>query len=421
MRLRRLVARARVRLPADDGISIVELAVAMLILAVAVIGVLGSMGSSLSLVGESRQRSSATAIAQERLERAHNVPYTRLALDSQPVYSSDPTNPDNALTTDGTSYNVNSTPEPVVVDTTNGAIKHIDDPVQVGATQFSIYQYVTWHDDPQIPSTQCPTGTGTYCDYKRVVVVVIWKFPVHAGVGHSVTESTFIGPGGVVVPAATAAPTASPSPSPSPSPTPSPTPTPTSAPTACGTMQLLSGTGAQQGYTNSTNVQVQLTSSNGCTSVALSNDGTHFTSVATSFPATVTWSVPAGDGTKTVYAQFVTNGSSTVTGSSTIVLDQTKPTQPTGLVTSSCSISSQTNTRTATVTWNASSDAHLVGYRLYKQTNSGAFAQVTTTTALYATDTSSKADAVGYYVTAYDAAGNESPASSTLNYKKNGC
>ena len=55
------------------------------------------------------------------------------------------------------------TQEPLIVDTTNGALKYLDDPVTVGTTQFNIYQYVTWHDDPAI--------NGTH-DYKRVVEVV---------------------------------------------------------------------------------------------------------------------------------------------------------------------------------------------------------------------------------------------------------
>ena len=406
---------------ADRGSLLVEVAVASSILMIAVIGVIGSMGAGLTLVGEGKQRSTATAVAQERLERAHNLAYNRIALCVNgavagcvaPVHSTDATNPDNSVTTDNGSYQVDSsTPEPIFVDATNGALKHIDDPIQVGTTIFSVYQYVTWHDDPQITSTACPTSASTYCDYKRIVVVVTWKFPVHQGTTHRVIASPYIGAGGVVVPAVTPAPT----PTPTPAPTPTPTPVPTTPPPACGAMQILSGTGALQGFTNSTSLHVQLTGT--CSSIALSNDNNNYTTVSTGpFPTTVTWSIPAGDGSKTIYAKFIAGASNTTTSSS-IVLDQTIPTTPGSLRTSTCGI--QGNSRSTTLTWNASTDTNLVGYRLYRQTNSGAFTQVTTTTGLFASDTTSKGDNITYHVTAYDAAGNESSASNNVSYIKNG-
>jgi hypothetical protein len=71
----------------------------------------------------------------------------------------------------------------MIIDATNGALPHIEDPVTVGVTQFNIYRYVTWVDDPTIPGTQ---------NYKRVVVVVTWKYPVRASTSHSLTRSTFM-------------------------------------------------------------------------------------------------------------------------------------------------------------------------------------------------------------------------------------
>ena len=99
----------------DRGASLVEVMVATFLFAVAVMGVVGTMGSGLSLVGNSRQRSAAVAVAQERLERVHTIPYGHLALYcgcqgvTQPTHSTDATNPDNAITTDNTKYVVDST------------------------------------------------------------------------------------------------------------------------------------------------------------------------------------------------------------------------------------------------------------------------------------------------------------------------
>src|SRR5437879_1414083 len=98
--------RRRATIRPDLGSMIIEIIVGTMILSIAIIGVMGSMGSGMSLVGESKQRSAGAAVAQERLERAHNVPYARVALycacgaQSRPTYSSDSANPDSALTPD---------------------------------------------------------------------------------------------------------------------------------------------------------------------------------------------------------------------------------------------------------------------------------------------------------------------------------
>ena len=409
--------------------SIVELGVAMAVLSVAVIGVMGSMGSGLSLVGESKQRSAGSAVAQERLERVHKVPYTRIALYEQPVHSGDTNNPDNAVTTDGKYQVDGSTQESLVVctaittcqDTDGsplvGALKHVDDPVKLGATQFNVYQYVTWHIDPSVSSTQ-PA-------YKRVVVIVTWKFPVRSGLSHSVTASSFIGPGGVILAAASPTSSPTPTPTPSPSPTPSPTPTPTSTQgPACGVLAILSGTGATQGYTNSTNLQVQLSGTGNCTpaSADLSNNGTTWAPAATIFPANVTWSIPSGDGTKTVYARFHDSSGNLSVVSGVIVLDQTKPPTITNLRTVTCTISG--SNRIVSLTWdgNATTDTNFLGYRVYKSIELGAYAQLLTTGSQSANDTDSKSySSVRYVVRAYDRAGNESLDSNALPFSKNNC
>jgi hypothetical protein len=390
--------------------TIVEISVAVLVMSVAVMGVLASLGSGLHLVGESKQRSAATSVAQERLERAHNVPYSRLALYQAPLHSGDAGNPDSAVSADGTQYTVDSsTQEALVVDVAVGALKHIDDPVALGTTQFNVYQYVTWHDDPAI------TGTG---DYKRIVVVVTWKFPVHSGLSHSVTTSTFVGAGGVVVPTA-APPTATPTPTPAPSANPTPPPM-----EACGAMTILSGAGAAQGYTNSTTVQVQLTGVASCTpaSADLSNNGSTYTQVTATFPSNVTWTIPTGDGPKNVYARFHDSQNNTSTRSGVIALDQTRPPTITNLRPVSCALSG--SNRTVSLTWdgNATSDANFLGYRVYRSIELATFSALLTTGAQSATDTTSKSyTSVRYLVRAYDKAGNESGDSNVLSYSKNNC
>ncbi|HVE93018.1 MAG TPA: hypothetical protein VNE62_12080 [Actinomycetota bacterium] len=419
-----MIPRVRVplrRVQGEAGFQVLELSIAAGILAVVIAGLSGAMLSGMNVVGMSRQRTAAASLATERVERIRNLGFDQVALTEQPVHNPDPQNPDNAVTTDNTSYRVGAATEPLIVSSTGGAVRHIEDPVLSGPTELYIYQYVTWVDDPAIAGTQ---------NYKRATVIVTWRRPLKGAVSSRIGMSTFVGKGTVSVPAAT--PTfASPSPSPSSTPTPVPTIVPgicvgdTTAPTD-PTLRILSGAGADNGFTNSTGVQTRLQAQDACSVVTaqLSNNGSSFTDVATLPSAkatTVSWTVPGGDGTKTVWARFVDgagNRSSVVQGS--IVLDQTKPTAPGSLRTASCSISS--DTRSVSLTWNASTDANLSGYRLYVSVNSDPFQFVAPTSSTSITSTSSKSmQSVRYMVRAYDKAGNESPDSSILTFTKNSC
>ncbi len=441
----------------DRGSMLVEVCVASFVLAVAVIGVMGSMTSSMSFVGAAKQRSAGAQIAQERLERAHNVPYSRIALYEQPVHSTDTTNPDSSVTPDGISYQVDSsTTEPLVVDTTNGALKHIDDPVVLGTTQFNVYQYVTWHDDPTISGTT---------DYKRVTIVVTWAFPVRTGLTHRIVSSTYIGQAGIIPPAASSPPAPSATPTSSAPPVNGPgngcttlgvgcaasgglTPTPSPNP-ACGndnvpptasapTMQ--SGTGTQ-GFTNSTTVQLQVQTTDapgtGCwpVNVDLSNDGTNWVNGASISPTligsssasgVVSWQVGAGDGRKGFYVRFRDAANNCCGGPAAgqanywevdYTLDRTLPSPtPANVRRSTCAISG--SNRSATFTWDPSSDTNFVGYRVYRSVNSGAFVAVGIPTTTSFTDTTSKGDLIQYKVRAYDKAGNETPDSNILVFQK---
>lgn len=405
----------------ERGTHMIELSVAAALMSVAVVGVMGSLAFGVTLVGGARQRSAGSTVASERLERVHNLPYERVALYEQPTHNPDPDHPDNKVTQDNLSYRVDeTTTEPLIVDTANGALKHLDDPFTLGGTEFSVHQYVTWVDDAQITGTQ---------NYKRVIVVVTWKFPVESASTNSVTLSTFISDGSVTVPQNTPPP-----PSPSPGPESTPPPEPESNPDACpgdtsgptGEVEVLSGAGAEQGYTATTVVQVRLKATDPCGDIwaQLSNDGVTFTGVATlvsNVSSTVSWTIPNGEGTKTVHARFrdyAGNFSSVYT--TNVVLDQTPPTIPSNFRVVSCTLSG--NDRTVSLAWDASTDTNLLGYRLYRSVESASFQAVLTTSSLSASDTERKSHgSVRYMVRAYDKAGTESGDSNVLSFSKNQC
>jgi Tfp pilus assembly protein PilV len=412
--------RRRLRRLADEqGLGLIECTVATGVMGIAVAGLAGAMTMGMGVTGLARQRSAASLLAAERIERARNVVYSQVALNSQPAHSADPDSPDAAVSVDGTSYDVGGgVYEPLVVDTADGAVRHVEDPVVVGTTELYIYQYVTWVDD----------NADAVFDYKRVTAVVTWRRALRNGVSSRIAMTTFIGKGSVTIPEAT--PTPAPSATPGPSPTASPTPTPGACPgdttPPAGSVSIASGAGAETGYTNSLTLQVRVGASDACSTIdaELSNDAQSFarvTTLAPDAPATVAWSIPVGDGTRTVYARYVdAAGNVSPVVSAAIVLDQTKPTVPGDLRHSTCWLDG--NDRTVMLTWDPSSDASLSGYRLYRSIESGAFTAVTTTSGASMTDTTLKTyDSVRYLVRAYDRAGNESNDSNIKTYTKNSC
>jgi type II secretory pathway pseudopilin PulG len=478
MRMRRL-GRARRRLFRDDrGFTIVEVCVAAFIMAIGVTTVMAAMGGGMGLVGHSRQRSAGAGVAQERLERARNVAYPDLALNEDPSHSNETGHPDNNVIENGPGpeddqYQLPNTAcatppcvEPLIINTTSGGLKHLDDPFTLANTDFTVHQFVTWARDDATGDTE-PTISGVQ-SYKRVTIVVKWKFPVHSGPSHTVTESTFVGDGNVTLP--------SPSATPSPTPAASPTAPPSSAPVGVGTFlgslsgnltppasgtgpctsdttppilesaQLLSGSATDPGYLNSTSVQLRFEgqdlechpiylymankpTTNDCLDASGWVEVRPFEDIPPGDPSpvTVSWTIPSGDGIHAICgiirnkANDLNNRRSQVWGV-TVLLDQTKPPVPGNFRKQNCTISG--NDRVATFNWDAGSpaDVNHAGYRLYRSVESGPYQAISTTQSLALPDTSPKNYAsVRYFVRAFDKAGNESTDSSVISFAKNQC
>lgn len=414
------MGRVRARFSDEGGFTITELIVALSILSVAFFALAGSASIGLRIVAEGRQREAATEIANGRLEHLRDIPYTELALSVTPTHSMDAKNPDYFVSTDNTRFDPGTgTYEDLDLDTANGQVPHIESPVTVGPIVYSVYQYVSWVDDP--------VGGSTTHDYKRVTVVAFYNTPVNTGRPRSVTVSAFFTPSGIVISGSSSGATVGTSPSSTPTPTPTPTPTgpctgDTTAPT--GDFSILSGAGAVAGYSASTSVTLKPAPVDGCTPIteAFSNDVSTWGSSVTydSTNPSITWTVPAGDGTKNIWAKFTDGATNAATfGPHSIILDATAPTQPGTLTrTVSCSGSN----RTVNLTWGVSTDTNLLGYRLYKSTNGGSYTAITTTSTLTTSDTDKKSlDSVSYKVVGYDKAGNESTTSNVISLSKNQC
>lgn len=496
------LGRRRCRAHDDEGTSIVEISVASMVILVGVLGVIASLTSGMSMIGHSRQRSSGAAVAQERIERVRNYDnFESVALYEQPTHNNTTSHPDNAVNASNTKFQVDASHnEPLIVQS-DGALKHIDDPITIGQTEFVVYQYVTWVDDVTITKERasCPLVDKKACDYKRVVVIVLWKFPVSAGEANSVTESTFVtdgtvslpeegplgGPGASALPPPSVSPPAiigdllgigqrilpPPAQQPNPSgPCPNDTqgPNEPQPPSTPATLQVVSGaTGADLGYVNNHSaVALQVKATDTCTTPAttgnpnpndivvfLSNcanaappaptpsaepsptpiasvvptatptpcDYTQVSKLENGVSGTVSWTIPAGDGRRRIYAVFKDgNGMVSGTYAVDVILDETKPSVPPNL--RKTSVSCTGNIRTLAMAWDAASDTNFVGYRYYIKngstyTNPNA-PNTNTTSSLTASVQSGRNDVVTYVVRAYDRAGNESLDSNTINLVK---
>jgi type II secretory pathway pseudopilin PulG len=399
--------------------TLIELVIALGLIAIVAVGFMTTTAAAFRGIAVARQRLAATQIANARLEEARYDNYAQLALPTTLTQSSDPNNPDYYVSADGSTFDVTGTgqTEPLVYDAA-GVATHIQDPVQVGSVLMTVYAYVTWVNDP---------SAGGAHAYKRVTIVVQYKAPAN-GLSKFVRLSSYFTPDTVkFAPATTTTPSSTTIPT-------TTTTVPSSTTTTTGTcgggavsgsFALGTPNAAVAGYAPSTNVTVNLTASGACTPLRarFSNDGSTWGGWVTYTGGTqqISWSVPSGDGNKTIYGQVSDSTGTTVAMTSqSVTLDTTAPTTPGTL---SYSMSCQGSNRTTSLSWGLSNDTNFQGYRLYRSTDGGATWQVVaTTTALNASDSTTKTiSSTQYEVVGYDKAGNESSPTNVLSFAKNQC
>lgn len=418
MRMRRPgVARASRRVARTElGMSLVELMVAISILALIMTGIALSIGVNYKAVALARSRQVAESVANKRLEELRDIDYATLALDSQPVHNTDPTNPDYYVSTNGLNYDVNGAgnDEALIVQTspTAGPVQHLESPVTVGTTVVDVYQYVTWVDEASIPGTQ---------NLKRISVVVTYHNVPQLGLSKMLRESVILTPGNVTLSGSGTTTTST-----STSTTTTSSTTSTTLPvTSCGSFSIAGSSGATVGYTASATVTITMDFSacSGGVIANFSNDGgdTWGADVTYSVSSTtLAWTLTSGNGTKTISgrARYGSSGTPWSVTAQSIILDTIAPTAPTSI---SRTVSCSGSTRTVTLNWGASTDTYLVGYHVYVSGDGSTFSLLASTSSLTYTTTNSKTSTPYYRVKGYDSAGNESSASSTIALAKNKC
>ena len=167
------------RIGSESGLTIVEVLVAAILLALGAAATFGILAAA----ARNGQRAKSTQVvldlAQEELERLHSIPYENLAVNAQPKPSANILNPGYRVKS--SEYALKRSPmgeyAPLVVDAEKGISpesEFFSGDTEHGGIKGTLFRYVVWRNDPSCPDTKCPGSE----DYKQVVVAVKPDKPV---------------------------------------------------------------------------------------------------------------------------------------------------------------------------------------------------------------------------------------------------
>lgn len=169
----------RVDPAAQDGFTLIELMVAIVILVIGVLGLAIGFNSARKLSLVSERDATMAHVAQKEIERLQSIAYSQIALnptlsspaESTPSHSTDPTNPDYYVTAASPAAlqwdrSSSTSTETIDVDTSAGSLLPVQNWSE-GNLSGQIYDFVTWSSDPH-----CGQGCPASQNYKRVSVAV---------------------------------------------------------------------------------------------------------------------------------------------------------------------------------------------------------------------------------------------------------
>jgi prepilin-type N-terminal cleavage/methylation domain-containing protein len=172
-------ARRRSVFHKDDGLSLIEVMIAMFVLSIAVLALASTAATAVTSLRISRERQQATVAASAAIEEARSYPYRDIGHPPDTVTAADP------YVTGGASpyqFAHNGTDYEDLIVTNGGRI----DPHVWQDGRITVRLYATWYDDPDIPSS--PHNA------RRLTAIATWSDP--AGGEREVRQSTIVGEAG---------------------------------------------------------------------------------------------------------------------------------------------------------------------------------------------------------------------------------
>jgi prepilin-type N-terminal cleavage/methylation domain-containing protein len=152
----------------ERGMTIIEVTVALALMAVGVLALMTTFNGSRDLVSSGERSGIAAHQGELEIEKALSLDYAKIALPTIPSHSASSTSPDFYVNGGGTyQWDQSASPQPadpLVADAANGSLVHVS-AWSDGQSRLngSVYRYVTWIDDPQIAGTH---------DAKRITIAV---------------------------------------------------------------------------------------------------------------------------------------------------------------------------------------------------------------------------------------------------------
>jgi prepilin-type N-terminal cleavage/methylation domain-containing protein len=160
----------RGRCRSSEGFTVIELMVAVTVLAVGILSLVSVFDSSRRLVSVSERKEAAVHQAEREMERILSLDYEAVALDEVPDASDDEDDPGYYVEPGPpASYqwdqgDTGPRSDELVVDEATGTLAPESDWADSqGRIQGSLHRFVTWIDDPCCPGTE---------DAKRVTLAV---------------------------------------------------------------------------------------------------------------------------------------------------------------------------------------------------------------------------------------------------------
>lgn len=162
----------------DAGFTIVEVAVAAIILAIGALAVIGLVSTTSHNNFRAEQGQVVNDRLQQEMEAIKQLPYDQLALGSLPAHSSAANDPNARVS--GAQFNINASGAANVENlvfnggtspeaggpVSGGTINPGPTPFQTGSVKGNVYRYVTWEQD-----SACDNCADRW--YKHVVVAVV--------------------------------------------------------------------------------------------------------------------------------------------------------------------------------------------------------------------------------------------------------
>jgi hypothetical protein len=174
---KRRVTSPHSRMRREDGLTVVEVMVAAMIMILGGLAVLQVVDAAARNNYRGEQSQVTSNRLQEEMEKLKQLPYQQIALNGLPTDTSDPTDP--RWRTQSTSFAVTQqggSPQPLVYNgsaiygggsVTGGAIDPTPIPFTSGDVSGNIYRFVVWEDDES-----CAEACPGQQDLKRVIVAL---------------------------------------------------------------------------------------------------------------------------------------------------------------------------------------------------------------------------------------------------------